>query len=42
MNGQINTEPLLKDKSKLKKLGGASVYIYHDQSKEDKHFDEIE
>lgn len=42
INGKIATDPLLKDKSKMKKSGGANVFIYHDQSKEDKYIDKID
>lgn len=42
INGKINGDDLLKDKSKIKKAGGANVWIYHDGSKEDKDIGEID
>jgi len=42
IKGKIATDDLIKDKAKLKKLGGANIYIYHDASKEDKLIDDID
>lgn len=37
IHGKLNTDELLKDKSKIKKAGGANIWIHHDGSKDDEN-----